>query len=157
MAHKKKNLIIFDDTQPLELQNNILINGTIELKATFIKNSQLAGILVDSIDMDDYTGLSCHRGEFPITSIVSKVFSTPMPFMQTSTTTTIQTPIEKQSSPCLGVKTTDLVADENDCRYYSVCVPDHDEPMAHLQCPDGMHFSSKQKACIQEESVSISS
>jgi hypothetical protein len=73
MAHEKKNLILFDDTQPLQLQNNTLINGTVELKATFIKHSQLAGVLVHLIDMDDYTGKSCQRGLYPITSIIQEV------------------------------------------------------------------------------------
>jgi hypothetical protein len=158
MAHNKNNLIIFDDTQPIQLQNKIFINGTIELKAAFIKNSQLAGILVHSIDMDDYTGLSCHRGAFPITSIVSRIFSVPIPSTQTSstTTTTIQTPIGKKINRCSGVKTKDLVADESDCQYYYVCIPNHDEPLAHLQCPSDMYFSPKQKACTQDQYVSFS-
>jgi len=124
------------------------------LKAVFIKNSQLAGVLVHSIDMDDYTGLSCHHGAFPITSIVSRIFSTSIPLMPTSTTTTTTTtttPIEKKNSPCSGVKTKDLVADENDCRYFFVCIPNHDEPMAHLECPNNMVFSLKQKACTEEQ------
>jgi len=103
--------------------------------------------------MDDYTGLSCHHGAFPITSIVSRIFSTPIPLMPPSTTTT--TPIEKKISPCSGVKTRDLVADGKDCRYFYVCIPDHDEPMAHLECPNNMVFSLKQKACTQDQFVSF--
>jgi hypothetical protein len=120
------------------------------LKANYIKNSQLAGVLVHSIDMDDYTGLSCHQGTFPITSIVSRIFSTPM----SPPTTTTQASILKKIDPCSGIKTKDLVADESDCRYYYVCMPNHHEPVAHLQCPNDMHFSSKQKACTQEQFVS---
>jgi len=137
----------------------MLINGTVELKAVFIKRSQLAGVLVHSIDMDDYTGLSCHHGTFPITSIVSRIFSTPIPLMPPSTTTTTTTtaaaPIEKKMSQCSGVKTRDLVADDKDCRYFYVCVPDHDEPLAHLECPNNMVFSLKQKACTEELLVSF--
>jgi len=48
------------------------------------------------------------------------------------------------------VRTKDLVEDESDCRYY-VCMPNYDEPIAHLQCPNNMQFSSKQKACTQEQ------
>jgi hypothetical protein len=161
MAHDKKNLIIFDDTQPLQVQDKIIINGTVELKATFIKNSQLGGVLVHSIDMDDYSGLSCHRGAFPITSIVSRVFSTPIPSIPTTTptiTTTarILTPTVHKTGLCSGVKTKDLIADENDCRYYYVCLPNNDKPIAHLQCPSNMHFSPQQKACTQEGFVSLS-
>jgi hypothetical protein len=156
VAHDKKNFIIFDDTQPLELNNNILINGTVELKAVFIKRSQLAGVLVHSIDMDDYTGLSCHHGAFPITSIVSRIFSTPIPLMPPSTTTTTTTTpiVEKKISPCSGVKTRGLVADGKDCSYFYVCMPDRDEPIAHLECPSNMVFSLKQKACTQDRFVS---
>jgi len=150
MAHHKDNLILFDDTQPLQLQNKIIINGTVELKATFIKNAQLAGVLVHSIDMDDYSGLSCHRGAFPITSIVSKVFSTPIPSTKTTSTTSTTSTVHK-TSICGGVKTQDLVADESDCRYYYVCIPSSDKPIAHLQCPNDMHFSPIQKACSQEQ------
>ena len=160
MAHQKKNLVIFDDTQPLQVQNRVVINGTVELKATFIKNTQLGGVLVHSIDMDDYSGLSCQRGTFPITSIVSRVFSTPMPSMPTATradttTTTISTSTVHKTSLCSGVKTKDLVADEHDCQYYYVCLPNNDDPIAHLQCPSNMYFSPNQKACTQERFVSF--
>jgi len=151
MAHHKEDLIIFDDTQPLvSIENKRIINGTVELKAVFIRNSQLAGVLVDSIDMDDYTGRSCHRGAFPITSIVSRVFS--------KSTTSEPTTVEinaKEKGPCLGVTTNDLIPDENDCNYYYVCTPNNNKPIARLQCPNGMHFSSTQKACTHEESVSF--
>lgn len=162
-AHNEKNFIVFDDTQLLEMPNQILINGTVELKARFIKKSQLAGILVHSIDLDDYTGSSCNRGIFPITSIVSQVFASPIQPPTTTTTITITTATVqtttavKKSDPCSNVKTKDLVVDESDCRYYYVCMPNRDEPVAHLQCPNKMQFSSKQKACTQEQFVSISS
>ena len=74
-AHQNHNLILFNDTQSLELNNEIIHNGTVELKANFIKNIQLSGVLIHNIDMDDYTGLSCHRGAFPITSVVSRILS----------------------------------------------------------------------------------
>jgi hypothetical protein len=57
----------------------------------------------------------------------------------------------KNVNPCAGVKTKDLIADENDCQYYYVCMPQHHEPVAHLQCPNNMHFSPQQKACSQQE------
>jgi hypothetical protein len=157
MAHKKKNLIIFDDTQPLQIQNKVFINGTVELKATFIKNSQLGGVLVHSIDMDDYSGQSCQRGAFPITSIVSRVFSTAIPSMPTTTpaTTKILTTTVHKTSVCSGVKIKDLVADENDCHYYYVCLPNTDKPIAHLQCPNNMNFSPIEKACTLEDFVSL--
>ena len=72
-AHQNHNLIIFDDTRPLELNNEIIYNGTVELKTYFIKAIQLNGVLIHNIDMDDYTGRSCHRGAFPITSVVSRI------------------------------------------------------------------------------------
>jgi hypothetical protein len=150
-AHKKENLIIFDDTKPLEIQKNVIINGTVELKANFIRSAQLAGVLVHSIDMDDYTGQSCHRGAFPITSTVFRVFSKSIP---SAPPTTTETPII-QKSPCSGVQTSSLVSDQNDCRYYYVCVANVDKPIAHLQCPDNMHFSPEQEACIKGQSVSF--
>jgi hypothetical protein len=148
MAHNKKNLIIFDDTQPLQLQNKFLINGTVELKATFIKNAKLAGVLVHSIDMDDYTGNWCHRGAFPITSIVSRVFSVPIPTKQTVATV-------QKTGICSGVRTQNLIADENDCQFYYVCLPNNNQPLAHLQCPNNMYFSSQNKACTKDPLVSL--
>ena len=149
MAHKKKNLIIFDDTQPLEIQKKFLINGTVELKATFIKNVQLGGVLVHHIDMDDYTGQWCQRGKYPITSTVSRIFSATIPPIAKTV------PNVKQSGMCENIRTKDLLEDPNDCRSYFVCLPISNQPVAHLQCPNNMFFSSKQKACTRDHSVSM--
>ncbi|KAG0422010.1 hypothetical protein DMUE_6246 [Dictyocoela muelleri] len=57
--------------------------------------------------------------------------------------------------PCSNMKTTDLMPDERDCRYYYVCSPKRDRPMAHLQCPNNMYFSPTAKACTHEYVVSF--
>ncbi|CAF3892236.1 unnamed protein product, partial [Rotaria sp. Silwood1] len=134
-AHSEKNFIIFDDIEPIMLNNNISINGTIELKAKFIKNSQLAGVLIDSIDMDDYTGVFCHNGVFPITSTIFRVF-----FNETTSKSSINI--------CANVKTLEILPDENDSRYYYVCQPNSDKPYAHLMCPLNMYFQDKY--CVEE-------
>jgi Chitin binding Peritrophin-A domain len=135
----------------------------VELKAMFIKNALLGGVLIHTLDMDDYTGLACHRGPFPIASIVSRVFSVPIssvgsPSSTTTTTTATTTTAElwpKKANPCAHVKGKDLVADENDCQYYFVCTSNQQGPSAHLKCPDNMQFSVTQKACTAEEGVRI--
>ncbi|CAF3871503.1 unnamed protein product, partial [Adineta steineri] len=147
MAHKKDNLIIFDDTQSLQLPRRI-VNGTVELKAKFIKQSQLGGVLVHSIDMDDYSGKFCNRGKYPITSVISGLFSKPITPPSIETTTT---PSKQKTGLCSGIKTKDLIVDEADCHYYYVCLPNIDAPVAHLQCPSNMHFSKRLKACTQED------
>lgn len=154
-AHHKKDFITFDDTQPLQVNERVVLNGTVELKATLIKNAQIAGVLVHSIDMDDYTGSSCQRGAFPITSVVWKVFATPIPSVTPPPPPSTKMTSVKKTKLCSDIKTRDLIADENDCQYYYVCIPNHDEPVAHLQCPSSMNFSPRQKACSQEQFVSI--
>lgn len=130
----------------------MLVNGTVELKAAFMKKAQLGGVHIHTLDMDDYTGLACHRDPFPVASIVSRLFSDSVqPVTVPPTTATI--PMMKKPNPCAGVTSRDLVADENDCQYYFVCMPDHQEPVAHLQCPNNMQFSSHQKACTTEQGV----
>jgi hypothetical protein len=153
MSHYKKNLILFDDTQPLKVSNKFIINGTVELKANFIKNAQLAGVLVHLIDMDDYTGKWCHRGPFPIASVVYRVFSKLISSKQTTTSSTTTT-ATTSTGICSGVQSRDLLADDKDCQYFYVCRPSNINPIARLQCPNNMYFSSKQKACTRDPSVS---
>lgn len=134
------------------------VNGTVELKAVFIKNALLGGVLIHTLDMDDYTGSACRRGPFPIASTVSRVFSVPVPSttspsMTTATSTTPKSWTNK-GNPCADVRGRDLVADKNDCQYYFVCISNQQEPIAHLKCPNDMQFSVKQKACTAEEGVS---
>ena len=154
---------MFDDTHPLKISDKQVVNGTVELKATFLKKSQLAGVLVHSIDLDDFTGLSCERGPFPITSVISRIFlqspsspSLPIQPIQTSTTTTTTTPIPSISTPnvCSNVTSPDVVADEDDCHFYYVCLPTQTEPAGRFQCAANKYFSREQKACAEERSVS---
>lgn len=119
----------------------------------FIKNALLGGVLIHTLDMDDYTGSACDRGQFPITSTVSRVFSVPIPPTET-TTTTVKSWTEK-ANPCADVTGRDLVADKKDCQHYFVCMSNEQEPIAHLKCPNNMQFSVKQKACTAEEGVRI--
>ena len=139
---KGYEFMTFDDTHSLQINRTTSINGTIELKAKFIKHSQIGGVLIDSIDLDDFTGLSCKQGAFPIASVVSRVFS------RDSTI-----PSKHSSNPCSQVKNKDLIADELNCEFYYVCVPGRDQPLAHLKCPNQMQFSSQRKACIQQTST----
>ena len=155
IARRNKDFILFDDTQPLQVNEQLIVNGTVELKAAFIKKAQLGGVHIHTLDMDDYTGLACHRDSFPVASTVSRLFSNPVRSIPSppTTTTTTAIPMVKKPNPCAGVINRDLVADENDCQYYFVCMPDHQEPIAHLKCPNDMQFSVKQKACTTEKSV----
>lgn len=166
LAHQKNNLVLFDDTHPMQLNNRQTINGTVELKANFIRGTQVGGVLVHSIDLDDFTGQSCGQGPFPITSVVSRIFSKPMktatstettPTTSTMDSTPMQTSTSKPKGPCSNVKTTDLIPDEKDYRSYYVCAPNRDEPVAHLRCPNNMHFSPTAKACSQEFFASFAS
>ena len=148
-AQHENSLILFDDTQPLKLGPNPLVNGTVALKANFIKSSALAGVLIHSINLDDFTGDSCGLGRFPIANIVSQIFTT----QSTPTIPIPSIPIEK--SRCENIRTRTLIADENDCQYFFVCSGKSPIPEAHLPCPPNMHFSSKLKACRQEAFVSF--
>ncbi|CAF4660262.1 unnamed protein product, partial [Rotaria sp. Silwood2] len=156
LAHKKNSLIIYDDIQTLKLKNDIFINGTIEYKSNFIINSQIAGVLVHYIDMDDYIGLSCNRGAYPITSVVSRIFSQSKSSLETKmlnsqSETTITSSI-MLNNLCLGVKTNELIEDKTDCRYYYVCQPNNSKPISRLQCPQYMFFSIKEKTCTHQYS-----
>lgn len=148
-AQHENNLILFDDTQPLKLGPNPLVNGTVALKANFIKSSALGGVLIHSIDLDDFTGNSCDLGRFPITNIVSQIFTTQ------STSTILIPSIPEEKSRCENIRTRTLIADDDDCRYFFVCSGKSPIPEAHLPCPMNMHFSSKAKACQQEAFVSF--
>ncbi|CAF4628676.1 unnamed protein product, partial [Rotaria sp. Silwood2] len=156
LAHKKNNLIIYDNIQTLKLKNDIFINGTVEYKSNFIINSQIAGVLVHYIDMDDYIGLSCNRGAYPITSVVSRIFSQSKSSLETKmlnsqSETTITSSI-MLNNLCLGVKTNELIEDKTDCRYYYVCQPNNSKPISRLQCPQYMFFSIKEKTCTHQYS-----
>ncbi len=72
----------------------MITNGIAELETNFIKNPQLAGMLMHSIDLNDYTGLLHHRGTFSITSNVFHVLSKP-PSSISKISTTVQMLKEK--------------------------------------------------------------
>ncbi|CAF3929368.1 unnamed protein product, partial [Rotaria sordida] len=162
MAHHKNNLIIYDDTQPFQLKNHIVINGTVEYKSNFIINSQIGGVLIHHIDMDDYIGLSCNLGAYPISSVVSRIFSQSKSYIKPTTTTatiTLNNQYETTkirstviNNLCSGVKTEQLIEDKIDCRYYYVCQSNNSKPISHLQCPQNMFFSMKEKACTHQNS-----
>jgi hypothetical protein len=61
----------------------------------------------------------------------------------------------KKNGICANVRTQDLLEDIDDCQKYYVCLPNKQDPIAHLQCPNKMYFSSKRKACTQDQSVSL--
>lgn len=171
-------MILFDDTQILLLDDKSTVNGTVALKAKFLRNSGIGGVLVQYIDMDDFTGSWCSIGKYPITNVVSKIIrngkenpssdASSYPVLPqrpnqeiTSTTTTVK-PSEIPSVPsnqnalCENIRTTDLIPDPVDCRFYFVCTPQFVQPVAHLQCPNGTIYSPSAKTCQkQETSVSI--
>ena len=165
VAHDRENLVLFDDTEPLRMGVDRTINGTVELKARFIKDTLLAGVLIHAIDMDDVTGQSCERGPFPITTVVARIFieanravnntaetTTTSTAQSTTTTSTVQSTMA--TGQCAGVQKFTLIPDENDCRFYFVCSPNVDKPVAHIQCPDDLRFSASAKACTHEDLVS---
>ena len=156
VARDHANLVLFDDTEPLRISDSQTINGTVELKARFIKSALLSGVLIHDIDMDDVTGQSCERGPFPITTVVARIFSEPSPTrantVETTTTSTAQSTTAARQ--CAGVKKFTLIPDEDDCRFYFVCSPNVDKPVAHIQCPDNLRYSVSAKACTHEDLVS---
>ncbi|CAF4935194.1 unnamed protein product [Rotaria sp. Silwood1] len=148
MAHKLNKLIIYDDTERFILNNNIIRNGTIEYKSNIIINNNIAGVLVHYIDMDDYIGLSCNRGQYPITSLVSQIFSLNKSSLQT---TTIKNSTQFNNL-CSGISQNQLIEDKSDCRYYYLCQLNNSKPISHLQCPQYMTFSTKEKICTYQHS-----
>jgi hypothetical protein len=150
LAYRNNSIIFFDDTHPLQLSSSRPIKGTVELKAHFIRDAHIAGVLVHTLDMDDYTGVSCQHSPFPITSLVYSVIASSI----APGSSRIALPTERLS-PCLNSKTNDLVADELDCRFYYVCIGNNKKIIPHLQCPNNMHFSSEAKACIEAKFVSL--
>ena len=154
MGKNDDRLILFDDTQTIRVRDGMMRYGTIEIKARFIENLQTAGILIDSIDMDDFMGSSCSSETYPITRVVSQIFS--QNAMQStsgrSLTSSAQTINE---SPCSKVTETELVADPIDCRFYYVCRTSTMADAVRFQCPEKMAFSQSIKACTEQSYVSI--
>ncbi|CAF4770631.1 unnamed protein product, partial [Rotaria sp. Silwood2] len=138
---------------------DIFINRTVEYKSNFIINSQIAGVLVHYIDMNDYIGLSCNRGTYPIASVISRIFSQSKSFLETKTLNSqSETAIISSimlNNLCLGVKTNELIKDKTDCRYYYVCQSNNSKPISYLQCPQYMFFSTKEKTCTHQYSSSL--
>ncbi|CAF0724867.1 unnamed protein product [Didymodactylos carnosus] len=130
--------------------NSHYLNGTVALKARYIRENKLSGALIYPMDLDDFSGQFCQQGKYPITSTVFNILSEvthPTENVQTTATTTTTT--QPGINLCSGKE--DLIPDILDCRFYYVCLTKSSKPVAHLQCPSNMFFSPAAKACIESD------
>ncbi|CAF0874767.1 unnamed protein product [Rotaria sordida] len=103
------------------------------------------GVLVHSIDMDDYTGQSCHRGAFPITSVISDIFFTSISSIKTATNNISS--VEK-TKICVAVDKIYYLPDENDVEYFYICLPNQQYPAARFKCEKSFIFSEQHQAYL---------
>ncbi|XP_011310397.1 chitinase-3-like protein 1 [Fopius arisanus] len=143
--------IVFDDERyvPYMSKGNQWVGydnvKSIAGKAKLIKDLDLAGAMVWSVDFDDFRGICGEK--YPLLKTVNAVLQgrTPVPDEKTTT----QTPGQPESTPPSSrCEKEGLFPDPHSCGFIS-CIKNHSgEFIEHaMQCPPGLCFNPKNKIC----------
>jgi chitinase len=72
---------------PVVQRKKYAFKFSISFKCNYVKKEGLAGAMIWTLDMDDFSGKFCKNGTFPVIRALKQCFDTP-PTTTTTTTTT---------------------------------------------------------------------
>ncbi|KAL7860034.1 hypothetical protein SRHO_G00151810 [Serrasalmus rhombeus] len=128
-----------------------------ETKVRYLKNNHFGGAFVWALDLDDFAGQFCRKGNYPLISHLKKLLNTdlpplpslsPNPTPRPGTTETTHAEPPKTSGPAEPLKTTAPPAPPTEAPGSELCTgkpdgiyPNPDDQKSFIQCANGRTFT----------------
>lgn len=141
---------------------------SLKIKVDYARSKCLGGIMLWALDFDDFKGKYCNKGNYPLMNAVIEAIgdgsctngATTIEPAEVFTNAAIITPKPETAAPlptippapvvavCQG--RLELVAIENDCSSFYLCIENFDKPVSKLSCPELKYFDKIRKTCTTE-------
>lgn len=161
--HKDNTTLVWDNEQqvPFAYRDHQWVGfddeRSLKTKIKWLKEEEFGGIMVWSIDLDDFRGY-CGTGKYPLIKSMKSELNDYLvkleydgPF-ETTRQEAAALSIEKEDVVCddedAGVS---FIRDKNDCSMYYVC---QGSTKHHKPCPSGLVFNENDNVCDWPENVS---